>query len=534
MKTEPVMGTWSDDDVEQERVEPVRENGAQFYGGARREALLEQILHLQQFVPGMVVVLAEAGLGKTTLCERLSKRLPGAGLRCVLNAGALVDSRQVFAEIANLLELPFESSAGQQLASIRTHVQEPEAPELIVVIDDAHLLDDHVLSGLMSLLQGVDINTPTGLSLILFGLPELADRIDRFQMIDVQVNDLVIPPLSIPEVAEYLLLKFPERLPTGRKAADSRLAANVWQESSGSPALIDEIMLRDPVDSAAPAVPGLRQQASRYVWHIVAAAALGACLLLIVLYRGGDDDATAAVKTVELALPNPVLASGGNQAGQETEALPIVATPPSGPVSAFAPPAKSQTNALPAGNASSVAEEEFGVERRASEVREAAAPVTVPADVAVVRQAQPEASAAVVDAPKPPVSVVSKPAVPAPAKPAPSLPAPVAPATKVSRSADEQYLLSVNPQHFALQLLAAESRTTITKYLAQQPNAAQMRVYETLRGGKRWYVVVLGDYAQKAQAQKAILGLTEGQRKAGPWPKSYAAIRAEITVNRGN
>jgi DamX protein len=529
MKTEPVMGDWGNDQTEPE-APLMGVDGAFFYGGARREALLEQILHLQQFVAGVVVVLAEDGLGKTTLRQRLEGRLPPDCLLCSLGAGDLVDPRQVFAEIANALELPFEASAGQQLAAIRAHVQEPEAAELVVLLDDAHLLDDHVLSGLMSLLQGVD-SAGAGLSLILFGLPELADRIDRFQMVDVQVNDLIIPPLNIAEVAEYLLLKYPERMPAGRKQSDTRLAAGIWQETMGNPAEIDLLMARQGGALVAPEASELRKQIQHYKWHIVAAAGLVVVLALILLSWSGDEGEPEVSATRQLAvpLPNPI----APQAVAPVDGVDVV---PAGAVVPLPPPVP-----MPQGTAvgSAAAAAGGAVQRSPAPVgvveRAPASAVVESAPVAALPQPQPTPVAVATPAVKP-TAAAAKAAAPAGAVTAPKVAS--APAAgsgaAVTGGGDEQFLLGVNGQHFALQILAAESRAAVQKYVQAQSNRQQLRIYETRREGKPWFVVVLGDYATREMAQKAIAGLPDTQRKAGAWPKSYASIQAEIKADRGD
>lgn len=532
MKTEPVMGDWGNDPAEPE-APLMGADGAFFYGGARREALLEQILHLQQFVAGVVVVLAEEGLGKTTLRQRLEGRLPPGCLLCSLGAGDLVDSRQVFAEIANALELPFEASAGQQLSAIRAHVQEPEAAELVVLLDDAHLLDDHVLSGLMSLLQGVD-SAGAGLSLILFGLPELADRIDRFQMVDVQVNDLIIPPLSIPEVAEYLLLKYPERMPAGRKQSDTRLAAGIWQETMGSPAEIDQLMSRQGGALVAPETSELRKQIQHYRWHIVAAVALVVVLALILLSWSDEEGEASAVRQQAVSLPNPIAPQVVEPVGDGMGAV-SVGSSPAGAVLPLPPPVPMPQGTAVAGAAAIAG---GAVQRSpvpAGVVERPPAIAPAPAEPVPAQQpsvpSQPQ-STPVVAAPAAAAKVVA-PVAAATAPKAVSAPA-AASAAAVTGGGDEQYLLGVNRQHFALQILAAESRAAVQKYVQAQSNRQQLRIYETRREGKPWFVVVLGDYATREIAQKAVMGLPEAQRKAGAWPKSYASIQAEIKADRGD
>ena len=178
-------------------------NRGGFYAGAQRQQVVDQLLHLSQFSSGVLLVLAESGCGKTALKSACEEQLADDRIVCSIEAGVLDDQQVVFSQLAEALELPFQSSAGQQLASIRSHCQDDEAADLLVLVDNADCLDDPILSGLLSLLQGVD-QARSGLHLVLFGGPELAVRIDAFQMLDVAVHDLSLPALTCDELGDYL------------------------------------------------------------------------------------------------------------------------------------------------------------------------------------------------------------------------------------------------------------------------------------------------------------------------------------------
>ena len=53
-------------------------------------------------------------------------------------------------------------------------------------------------------------------------------------------------------------------------------------------------------------------------------------------------------------------------------------------------------------------------------------------------------------------------------------------------------------------------------------------IYQGLRKGKRWYMVVLAPYTSKDEATSALKLLPEKQAKAGPWPKKISSVQSEI------
>ena len=77
-------------------------------------------------------------------------------------------------------------------------------------------------------------------------------------------------------------------------------------------------------------------------------------------------------------------------------------------------------------------------------------------------------------------------------------------------------------------MLAASQIESLQNYVARQKNKEQLYIYQGLRKGKRWYMVVLAPYASKNEAASAIKSLPEKQVKAGPWPKKISSVQSEI------
>jgi DamX protein len=102
------------------------------------------------------------------------------------------------------------------------------------------------------------------------------------------------------------------------------------------------------------------------------------------------------------------------------------------------------------------------------------------------------------------------------------------PAAGVALADDEAFLLQQDETGYVLQVLAAGSEQAIKAFVARQSNKGDLKVFEARRNGKPWYVVVVGVYANKADARRAVDGLPAEQRKSGPWPRSVLSVQAEI------
>jgi hypothetical protein len=83
---------------------------------------------------GGAVVIARVGAGKTTVARAASERLGGP---CVWVTGTVSDRVVPFAAMRDLIEVPDEGKTAAVLRAARESV----ADGLLLVVDDAHLLD---------------------------------------------------------------------------------------------------------------------------------------------------------------------------------------------------------------------------------------------------------------------------------------------------------------------------------------------------------------------------------------------------------
>src|SRR5690625_5562880 len=129
-----------------------------FYGGGESFQLLEKHQHLCQYSASLLAVLGGPGTGKTRLAAELLSGFEGENDLSAVRAKPGCTAAQVFTQIVSDLRLLTEpeASVGQLLATLRRFGQ--SADELdslaLVLIDDAHHLDEQTLASLLTLLQG--------------------------------------------------------------------------------------------------------------------------------------------------------------------------------------------------------------------------------------------------------------------------------------------------------------------------------------------------------------------------------------------
>ena len=70
-------------------------------------------------------------------------------------------------------------------------------------------------------------------------------------------------------------------------------------------------------------------------------------------------------------------------------------------------------------------------------------------------------------------------------------------------------------------------------FIQRQPNRNDLSVFTANRNGKTLYIVVMGSFGTSDDARLAVDTLPREQRSAGPWPRSFQSVQADIREFRG-
>ena len=81
--------------------------------------------------------------------------------------------------------------------------------------------------------------------------------------------------------------------------------------------------------------------------------------------------------------------------------------------------------------------------------------------------------------------------------------------------------------YYTLQLGSA-SQAEPMQILAKKHKLSNYLVYETERHGRRWYVLVYGEYAGMTQAKRALQQLPDTLKRNTPWIRSLAHVHTEL------
>lgn len=480
-----------------------------FYGGGQRRQLLEKLEHLCQFSASLLVVMGEPGSGKTRLAHELSNSFEPEDEICLISARADCSSLDILTEIADCFSLLSDShpSLGQLLASLRRFGQ--SADELdslaLVVIDNAQHLSEQTLGELTSLLQGQDAGGRR-LHIVLFAEPQLANRLDQFQLQEVLIHDFYLEPFSLSEATDYLNFRMEAAGYVGPELFNELLVEPWWRRAEGRLPILHQAARQWLLESVQPLPEKPRSKLP--LVHIVTIALLLGLLMMAYLYSGDDDE--MPVQETNLADRAPQDSAPALQPGSVSEADRAEGRRLAQPLDLIAP--SPQPESLENASEAEALPESEAAEMESPSI---SAPEAEP-------EAEQEGSASVAEqASEPPSETQARPAPEEKPVELPQLPE------------DEQVLLSWRPGDYTLQLLGAHSERAVRDYMSRQPNQDQLLRYQSQRQGKPWYVVVVGRYETSAEARRAMDQLPEAQRKAGPWPRPLVEIQEEIKIQRG-
>jgi DamX protein len=101
-------------------------------------------------------------------------------------------------------------------------------------------------------------------------------------------------------------------------------------------------------------------------------------------------------------------------------------------------------------------------------------------------------------------------------------------AEKVTGIHDAAWIKQQAPQHYTLQLFGTHTHAAALAFIQQHKLQGELAIFYTQKQGGDWFSVVLGSYATQQAAQQASTQLPEAIQQAKPWVRRFDAVMAEI------
>ena len=515
------------------------------FTGAGRRQLLDQLLHLCQFSNSVLAVLGEYGVGKTRIAHAFMDSLSDQDQICFLSLSSGQSLEQILLSVIQSFGIDAGDvpSTENLLASLEAFIAEEAVAEddglAVVVLDNAHLLDDKSISVITSLLNSFP--QQNRLHLALFGESQLMQRLERLSPDNLLINDFHVQPFGLLETVDYLNFRMEMADYLGPEIFTESLVESWWRQSPGQLNVLQGLAEEHLLQSVTP--KPISHKRPLPVVHIIAISVLIAVVGVVFLYMGDDKnpaptnpslvnstDAQTVITQApsisprsESSVASANIANNGLElTSTETPVQPLLQSLPQPlqPNQQVQPVAQSEQPAVDTSVISGdLPKEEI--------VPLAQLPTSQPKQVQSLPEPTPitQAKPIVVE----PQSI-TPPEVSA-AKPEPEI---VKPAGKsvstaaIGADAQERNILSWKPSEYTIQLLGVSSEKAARDFVAAQANKKDLLVFRSKRQGKDWFVVITGRYTSSAQARQAITRLPVVQRDAGPWPRDAKTIQNEI------
>jgi general secretion pathway protein A len=270
-----------------------------FLSASHREALAHLLYGIEQG-EGFIAVTGEVGTGKTTLCRTLLERLgPETDVAFVFNP--TLTGEQLLRAICEEFGLATAGLGGPQLSSQLNEfllTEKRMGRRVLLIIDEAQNLESRTLEEIR-LLSNLETSTSKLIQILLFGQPELDEKLDSKELRQLRQRISVrwsLTTLSSTETADYVRHRL--HVAAGQDPGDlfhPRALREVQRRTGGVPRLVnllcdrsllagyaagDRIIEQSHVAQAANEILGARRRriGRRFPWRrsAIAGAVLAA------------------------------------------------------------------------------------------------------------------------------------------------------------------------------------------------------------------------------------------------------------------
>lgn len=473
--------------------------------------LLERLQLLTNFGSNLVTLGGAPGAGKTWLAqyylEAWAQDKNQSLLMCHANQG---DDQRRSTILTQLVSEPLFNPSDSLVESF-TRLMDGESCDVVIAVDDAHLLSESFVSELWMLVLEAQANQNWTVNVLLFAesnsMDALLTRLSYGQ--EHKPIDLEIEPLSQQEADrffEHLVIRFVEDDMEKRVRNAYRTVARRPGEimALGDYKVEKRIIIRSivgsPINIALLVITLLVLIGGGYWWMMMQPSA--------------DDKAQQITESIEqTVIPTlPETATDSDSATVVIEPEPVV-----DPTLANA---DDDSLALPP----DVTEQVTSVGNADDDHQR----VVITSDVvdALMEDKPEQADTSAIDEVVE-QSMVEEPA-PAEEPEVEAQSAPVEEETVIKFSFTKDELKSFSSRSYTLQLAAVRSLEEVQKFIDKHQLNNQVFIYPTVRNDVEWYIITYQNYPTIQVARDAVAGLSSELQSLDPWAKSLNQVQREI------
>lgn len=226
-----------------------------FFGGGRREELLNALLYTIQRGEGIVKVVGEVGSGKTTLLRKLAITLNDSPVRLVYINSPNMPARDILMFICNELGIKYQSAEPkfQLVGRLQKRLLDnhTDGKQVVLLIDEAQAMPLDTLEE-VRLLSNLETDSDKLLQIVMFGQPELDALLDSEEVRQIKDRiafSLRLEPFSQRELQEYLNFRLRAAGYIGNDLFTATIVRKIYRQTQGYPRRVN--LLADKVLLAA-------------------------------------------------------------------------------------------------------------------------------------------------------------------------------------------------------------------------------------------------------------------------------------------
>jgi general secretion pathway protein A len=209
---------------------------------ARAKAYMESTIW---FTDGFVVITGEIGAGKTTLIETFLRELQTDVVVAQINQTQLTPTAFLQTVLVQFGFSPFNMKKPEVLATLNQYLmdQQNSGRKVLLIVDEAQNLSHRVLEE-VRMLSGVETHKEKALRIILAGQPELNDKLNSQEL--VQLTQRVrlrfhLAALTKLESTAYIEHRLEVAGSQGRRIFADETYATIYKYTGGVPRLINTL-----------------------------------------------------------------------------------------------------------------------------------------------------------------------------------------------------------------------------------------------------------------------------------------------------
>ncbi len=511
-----------------------------FYLEPTRTQRLDILHHLTQYNDELLLVTGPEGSGKSTLLQQYIARASETWKVVRVEANGGIDERNLIQQIYHQLELNFRGATHPELLEqLEYHLDSllHNARQGVLLVDDAHLLTITALQRILQLASLRSFTNKPLLRVILFGEPGLEKKLDdpllaQFAGTPHRIIDL--PPFDEEHSTHYLLHRLSAaRFVAGEPFTEGALH-KLHKQSEGWPGRLNTLahkLLMDSLPSSErpSELPGISDRDLYKPKRLVGVSLIIVILLTFIvwdvigdLFDTPSDAETATAEPPTDRSTAPATPPTTTERSQQALAIPAQKNDDV-PASSPRPASMDEAIAAIIGDTThEKAPDQPPHPHRPHPIGGKPQPMETPTPKKTDTPPPRASPPAKAESAKAPPTKTPKPAADTP------LSKQWQPLPNWVPEHRNEWLLSRDPQHFTLQLVAGEQLDTLRKFIARHQLKQHLAFYQTQRSGKPWYVLLYGEYANKQDTVDARSRLPHALRKHKPWIRSFGNIQQAL------